>query len=35
MALDKMLSVRRAAGKGSLVTLAMSKGRFALYLFIF
>ena len=35
MTLDKMLSVRRAAGKGALVALAMSKVRFALYLFIF
>lgn len=35
MALDKMFSVRRAAGMGALVTLAMAKDRFVLYLFIF
>lgn len=29
-----MLSVRRGAGKGALVALAVSKVRFALYLFI-
>lgn len=35
MALGKMFSVRRAAGMGALVTLAMAKDRFVLYLFIF
>lgn len=35
MALDKILSVRRASGKGTLVALAMSKSRFAVCLFIF
>lgn len=35
MALDNVLSVPRTAGKGALVALAMSKGRFAQYLFVF